>query len=160
MKPSKQKLSTMRLEYFPTLEYFWYLSQCDILILTDHFPYSKKTALCISAPINDMNINLQIPVTHDQEINQIYKKSISHKSDWPREHLLTLQHQYKKQPFEYLYFPILMQLLNSKDSNLSLFLTDQIKQIAEWLHFDIEIYRASDLGYQNNNNECIFNFEG
>jgi len=156
MIPSKRKLSTMRPEYFPTLEYFWYLSQCDLVVITDHFPYSKKTALSISAPINNTNIDLRLPVIHDREINPIYKKTISNKSDWPREHLSTLRHQYHKQPFEYLYFPTLKQLLNSKESSLSQFFADQILQIAKWLHIETQIYRASDIGFQIDNNHTVF----
>ena len=155
---SKNKLSTMRLEYFPSLEYFWNLSQCDKLILTDHFQYSNKTIATISAPINDVNINLKIPLVHDKEVNPIFKKNISHRSNWLEEHLLTLKHQYKKQPYAYLYFPILHQILNTNEINLSRFLTDQITLIADWLHLRIKIYRASEAGYDDDNNQNVLNW--
>ena len=155
MTKSDKRLSTLRPEYFPTLEYFWQLAQCDHLILTDHFQYSKKNVFSISAPINDTSITLRIPVIHDHEVNPIYKKTISYKNDWPKKHLLTLKHQYHKQPFEYLYFPILKELLNAHESILSQFLTDQIMQIAKWLHFDIQIYRASEIGYQIDNDQSV-----
>ena len=157
LNPQK-KLSTMRLEYFPTLEYFWNLSQCDLLILTDQYPYSQKTILTTSAPINDTNIMLRIPVKHDKEIMPIFKKNISYRNRWPEKHLLTLKHQYKSQPYAYLYFPALNQLLNAKVENLSQFLTDQIKLIADWLHFSLKSYRASDMDFNDDNNQNVIDW--
>jgi hypothetical protein len=155
MIPSKQILSTIRLEYFPSLEYFWQMSQCNIAILTDHFTYSKRTIMPTSAAISEKNVTLRVPVSHDKEVNPIYKKTISRLSDWPRDHILTLKHQYKNLPYRYLYFSIIEQLLNSKETNLSQFLTTHIKQIADWLNLDLKIYRASDIGFQYENNKSV-----
>jgi len=154
----KRKFSTIRLEYFANLEYFWNISQCDILILTDHFTYSKNTITTTSAPMNDLNINLKIPVVHDKEKNLIFRKNISYRSDWTKEHVLTLKHQYKNKPFAYMYYPILYQLLNKKEVNLSKFLTDQIMLIADWLKFNIQIELASDIGFEDDNNQTIINW--
>ena len=155
MIQSNKILSTFRPEYFPTLEYFWRFAQCDHVVLTDHFQYSKRKTFTISAPITDINIVLHIPVIHDNEVNPLYKKHISYNNDWPQKHVLTLKHQYHKQPFEYLYFPALKNLLYSRENHLSYFLANHIEQIAKWLHLDIQIYRASEIGYQSDNNRCV-----
>jgi len=151
----KYSLSTIRLEYFPTLEYFWQISQCRVAVLTDHFTYSKKTIVPTSAAISDKGITIRVPVAHDKEINPIYKKNISHLSDWSMEHIITLRYQYKNYPYTYLYFPNIELLLNSKERNLSKFLTDLVKLITDWLHLNLQIHRASDIGFRNNNNQNV-----
>lgn len=155
MMASKQILSTFRLEYFPSLEYFWQMSQCNIAILTDHFTYSKRTIVPISAAIADKNITLRVPVIHDKKVNPIYKKNISYRSNWPKDHLHTLKHQYTNLPYKYLYFSSIEHLLNSNENNLSLFLTNHIRQIADWLHLDLKIYRAFDIGFHYENNKSV-----
>ncbi len=152
---SKKILSTFRQEYFPSLEYFWKMSQCNIAILTDHFTYSKRTIIPMSAAIANKNITLQVPVIHDKKVIPIYKKNISYRSNWPKDHIHTLKHHYKNLPYKFLYFSNIERLLNSDEHNLSLFLTNQIRQIADWLHFNIKIYRAFDIGFQYENNKSV-----
>ena len=158
MTSEKNRLSTFRPEYFPSVEYFWCFAQCNSIVLTDHFQYSKRKAFSISAPINNSDTVLTIPVSHDNELNPVYRKIISYDHDWPIKHYSTIKHQYQRQPYAYLYLPKIEKLLFSGEPNLSTFLTKQISQISDWLNFNVEINQASEIGYQPDNNNCIIDW--
>lgn len=141
--------------YFPTLEYFWNLAQCDVLILTDHFQYSKRSPLTISAPLQESQPALTIPVRHGDPQAAIFEKQIDNHSNWSRKHLQTIRHLFHHAPYEYIYLPLMEDLLTNHPNALADFLTASLSTMIDLLHLKTKIVRASESEHSGNNEKLI-----
>lgn len=151
-------LSTMQPAYFPSLEFFWKAAQCDIIVLTDHFQYTKRSPLTISAPLQLSQPSLRIPVRHGNPTAAIYEKQIDPDSNWQKKHLHTFRHMFHHAPYEYIYLPLMEELLANHPASLADFLTETLIKIIELLHLNIKIVRASQLPHVGTNEQLILNW--
>ena len=149
------RLTTLQPAYFPNLEFFWNTAQSDVLVLTDHFQYTKRSTLTISAPIQHSQPALRIPVRHGNPTLGIWEKRIDPGSNWAKKHLQTIRHIFNHAPYGYYYFPILKQILEEHSENLSRFISDMLIQIFEWLHMDFKVVFSSQLKHEGTNHDLI-----
>ncbi len=152
--------STFRPDYLPTLEYFWYLTQCDIVVLTDHFLYSKRSPVALSPPLAENSDKLRIPVKHNRQQLPIFQKQIDSEKNWQKKHWKTIYHTFHNYPFAFYYLPLLKELFDGFDNRLNAVQKILLKQIAEWLHSPREMVCVSDFFYDKNNNELVQFFSG
>ena len=74
MSDKSLKLTALRPEYLPGLDYFWKLAQCEALIFTDHFQYVKRSPITVSPPLSGFGSSLRIPVRHTEKPLAIKEK--------------------------------------------------------------------------------------
>lgn len=136
--------STFRPEYFPDLEYFWRLSQCDHAVLTDHIQYTKRSNVSVSAPLSETENRLRIPVRHKPLLQPICEKSVDEHENWRQRHIKTLKHTFNHFPYAYYYIPLMEELYLTLSSNLTDILYKLITSIITWLHMNIRLYRTTE----------------
>lgn len=148
-------LSTISPAYFPDMEFFWKIAQSDVLVLTDHFQYTKRSSLTISAKLQTSQPRLRIPVRHTQQLCRIDEKLLVQNDSWPKKHLQTIRHMFHHAPYSYYYFPQLEELFNNKKNKLSGFLMEILVQLAGWLHLETKLYLASEHEPRGDNQALI-----
>ncbi|MBD3224092.1 MAG: hypothetical protein GF313_05145 [Caldithrix sp.] len=141
----KKRLTTQLPCYLGSLEYFWKIAQCDVLVLTDQLQYTKRSVASISAPLKENDDRLRIPVKHDEQPTPIFKKRIDTSLNWTRKHYKTLYHTYHHLPFAYYYLPQLNEVFDRLPSKLTDVLYNIIMLISGWLHFDVQIITGSSI---------------
>ena len=151
-------LSTFRPEYLSSLEYYWYLAQCEIIILTDHFQYTKRSPISISAPLKNVDDRLRIPVRHDHKPKSVSEKRIDNKSNWKKKHFNSIYHTFHNYPFAYYYLPIIEDIYKETNNKLSDFLFNFIQLLTQQLHLSSKIYRSSELKHDMENTELIIHW--
>jgi hypothetical protein len=152
------KLTTARPEYLPELEYFWNIAQSDILILTDHFQYIKRSPITVSPPLSGFGSSLRIPVRHSQTALSIKDKSIDNRQTWREKHLKSLHHQFHLTPFGYYYLPRFEEIYMESGDNLSDFLIALLENFTRFLHLPITVKRASQLPSSKNNTQTVIDW--
>jgi len=149
------KLTTMAPAYLPSLNYFWQMAQADVLILTDHFQYVKRSSLSISAPLDTNGLRLRLPIKHSKKALPIWQKSPDDSTLWHKKHLHSLRHLFHHSPFAEYYLPQIEQLLSRAPGNLSEFHFRCISVVKNWLHLPIAIHRSSKAGFKKHNEASL-----
>lgn len=138
-------LTTLPLNFYSTLKYYWDFQQVDYVILTDLFQFTKRSPLTISAPLGDNDLQLRIPVKHDGQPKSIVDKRIDYTSNWPENHIKSLKHLFHNEPYAYYYLPQIEALYAQQFVLLADFLEAVTEQITSWLYFKPTLLRASEL---------------
>ncbi len=154
----KTVLGSFRPAFFPSLEYFWHIAQCDVAVFADHLQYTKGSSINRSAPLYDTNDILRIPVRHNGEHTGIFNKQIDLHSPWRQKHLKTIRHLFHNFPFAYYYLPELEELYGENFRNLGDFLWRLTERLVKWLHLPVKLLRSSKLGGEGCAEELIFNW--
>ena len=141
----QKKLCTLRPAFWPDLNYFWRIAQCDYVLLTDHLLYVKQTESTVSAPFYEEKQRLRIPVRHTGRSETIAAKKMDNFHAWRRDHLKALQAIFTSAPFAYLYIPQIKALYETEDNSLSAFLQALIQKQMEWLHIASVVIATSQL---------------
>ncbi len=142
-------LSTFRPAFFPSLEYFWQVSQCQVMIFADHLPFSKGSGVNRSAPLNTAQDVLTIPVQHEPAYGKVCQKKLVNENQWKHKHLKTLHHLFHHFPFAEYYLPELEAIyFNQTTGLLGDFLFELHKRILKWLHLPVQIYRSCNLEHE------------
>ncbi len=148
-------LGTFRPAYFPSLEYFWQIAQCDEAVFADHLSFSKGSLINRSAPFNDEQTILRIPVLHNRKRLQIFATQIDPKSNWKQKHLKTIHHFFHQWPFSYYYLPELNVIFNEEYGSLGNFLWRLNTKIIQWLHLSVKLARSSELNFDDSAENLI-----
>ncbi len=151
-------LSALMPAYWPSLQFFWNAAQCRFIILTDHFQYSKRSSATVSAPLRLSQPSLRIPVRHLDAQTAIAEKQFAPNSSWHKKHLQTLRHQFHHAPYAYYYLPDIQTLLSESYATLGDFLFALTSQLFNWLHFDLSVYRSSQLVTEGNHEQLLQNW--
>ena len=139
----QKKLCTLRPAFWPDLNYFWRIYQCDYVLFTDHLLFIKQTEITVSAPMQDKQQRLRIPVKHTGHSQTIVEKEMDRMHPWRNEHLNGLKTIFTDAPFAYLYLPDIEKLYASEDDNLSNFLFNLLSVQREWLFLRAVFKRSS-----------------
>ncbi len=150
-------LCTLRPAFWPDLNYFWRMYQCDLVLLTDHLLFIKQSEITVSAPFQEKKQKLRIPVKHTGCNQTIADKEMDTMHPWREQHLKALQRIFSDNPFTYLYLPQIQNLYTSTDDNLTEFLYRIIHRQAEWLHLKSRLLLSSRL--TSNNDATAFVIE-
>ena len=150
-------LCTLRPAFWPDLEYFWRMYQCDYVLITDHLLFIKQSEITVSAPMQDKRQTLRIPVRHTGRSQTIAEKRMDKMHPWRKEHLNALKAVFRDAPFAYLYLPEIEKLYASENDNLSGFLFNLIAKQHEWLLLKSVLKRSSLLEPVNEATEFVIN---
>ncbi len=151
-------LSSFRPEYLPSLDFFWNAAQCDVLYFTDHFQFTKRTALNISPCLSGKDNRLRIPVKHDHETRLIFEKKTDDTINWKQRHFKTIRHAYASYPFSYFYLPELEEFFKNTNVMLSSFVIDLNRLLIRFLSLNLKTYSASQQPLEMNNDEAIISW--
>ncbi|MGD9900795.1 MAG: WbqC family protein, partial [Calditrichaceae bacterium] len=137
---------------------FWNAAQCDILYFTDHFQFTKRTALSISPCLAGKDDRLRIPVKHDHGTKLICEKKTDDTVNWKQRHYKTIRHTYASYPFAYFYLPVLDEFFKNNNMMLSSFVIDLNRLLIRFLSLNLTTYNASERPYDLNNDETIISW--
>ncbi len=148
-------LSTQQPAYFPSLDFFWNAVQSDILILTDHFQYIKRSPATVSARLQISQPALRLPVKHGSPKRPLSKKVFDPNSHWSKKHLHTIRHMFHHTPYAYYYLPIIEELLENHPPDLAGFLYATLSALISLLHLNVQLLRSSELNNAGTNETLI-----
>ena len=148
-------LSTQQPAYFPSLDFFWNAAQSNILVLTDHFQFMKRSPATVSARPQISQPALRLPVKHGAPKSPLCEKIFDPNSNWAKKHLHTIRHMFHHTPYAYYYLPIIEELLENHPPNLADFLHATLSELMRLLHLDLQILRSSELGHNGTNEALI-----
>ena len=144
------KTAIMQPYFFPYLGYYQMFSAVDKFVLLDDVNfimrgYINRNTILVNGQPHKFSIPLEKP-SQNKLINETKLKF----EPKERENLLrTFQLAYKKAPFFNSFYPILEEIVNFKDDDLTSFLKNSFVKVKEYLNLDTEILVSSEIEKDN-----------
>ncbi len=141
------RVGIMQPYFLPHLSYFQLIANTDFFCLHDKVKYTKQSWINRNRIIVNGRIQyMTIPLLSSSDYDLIDEKKIS--STFDGESLLkTIELSYKKSPNFSEVFPLMNEIIGSKELNLFNFLENSIVQICRYLGIKTKILRCSGTGY-------------
>ncbi len=143
------KLGIMQPYFFPYLGYWQLIAAVDKFIILDDVNFIKQ------GWINRNNILVQnqakpinLIVSSASSFVEIRELKVNEKK-WQKKLLTTIEFNYKKAPYFKEVYPLLETLINHSETNLSKYLVDNIKGIAQYLNINTQIIETSSIYPKN-----------
>lgn len=123
------KLAIMQPYFLPYIGYFQLINAVDTFVLLDDVNYINKgwinrNQLLLNGKAHLFTLPLQ-KASQNKLINQL---ELSNETKWKDKLLKTIETAYKKAPQFHLVFPLISQILQYPESNLSLFIHHSIQK--------------------------------
>lgn len=143
------KLAIMQPYFFPYIGYFQLVHSVDKFIIYDDVNFIKKgwinrNNILLNGEKHTFTLPLK-KVSQNKKINEI---ELSDDTKSKNKILQTIEHGYKKAPNYLLVLPLIEEILNHPNANLSSFLYHSIKSICKYLEINTEIIPSSSI-YNN-----------
>ncbi|QNL20596.1 WbqC family protein [Hyphobacterium sp. CCMP332] len=143
------KLAIMQPYIFPYLGYFQLINAVDKFIFYDDVNFIKKgwinrNQILINGRVHKFSIPL-LEASQNKKINEI---EVSSEDKWRKKLLKSIEMAYKKSPFFDKVFPIVVRSINNKETNLSKFIINSLKEVIDYLDLTTAIVYSSK-GYNN-----------
>jgi hypothetical protein len=144
------RVGIMQPYFLPHLSYFQLIACTDYFCLHDKVKYTKQSWINRNRVILNGKIEyITIPVKSSSDFDHIDEKLISNTFD--RESILRkIELNYKKSPNFDDVFPVVLDILNYKNSNLFEFVENSIKMVCKYLQLETKIIKSSETGYDQN----------
>ncbi len=140
------KLAIMQPYFFPYIGYWQLINAVDKFALFDDVNFIKRGYINrnkIYGQNNSVRINIRISNISQNKL--ISEHNLDSDSVWKKKLLLTIKHNYKKAKYFNSAFPLIEEIINNQEKNLSEFLFFQIKKISEYLDIQTKIVKTSEL---------------
>lgn len=132
--------------FLPWLGYFYKMVLCDIFVLLDNVQYTKNSFINrnkVKTPQGAIWVTVPVRFQFGELINQVH---INNSTDWRKNHLKTLELNYRKTAYFGEVFPDLQRLYFQKDwQNLCEFNIALIKYVISYLGLEKKLIIASDI---------------
>jgi len=138
-------LCTLRPAFWPNLEYFWRMYQCQTVILTDHLLFVKQSEMTVSAPFREEKQRLRIPVKHTGRPQTIAEKEMDGQHAWRREHIDAIKRIFVNSSWHFLYLDQIKNLYDRAGKNLTDLLYQLIAFQANALHLKTPLVTSARL---------------
>jgi hypothetical protein len=139
------RLAVMQPYFVPYIGYWQLIAAVDTFVVYDDVNYIKRGWVNRNRILANGSPNyLTIPVFKASQNSKICDLDIADDSNWRGKAKKKLEHSYSKAPFFEEAFPIAGRVLDIPITNLSGYLTEQLKIIADVLDLKTNIVRASD----------------
>ncbi|MBI2050316.1 MAG: WbqC family protein [Parcubacteria group bacterium] len=142
-------------EYLPWLGFFDKLTTCDLYVALDHVQYQRGF-------INRNRIKtphgthwLTVPIMHKFHRSSINTVLINNQTDWKREHLLTLQHNYANAPFFKKHADFFTETFSRDWQNISDLDMHLMQYLMSMLDIAVPIQKSSELGVEGKSTELL-----
>ncbi len=131
--------------FFPYLGYFQLINAVDKFIILDDVNFINKGYINRnSILINNAPKIVTLPLSKASQNKYINEISLSEDRKSINKILTSIEYNYKKAPFFITVFPILKEIIESKETNLSKFLFNSIKLICTYLEINTDIVETSE----------------
>lgn len=141
------KLAIMQPYFFPYLGYFQLMHAVNVFVIYDDVQFIKGGWInrnYILSQGRRLRLTLSLDrASPNKKINEIYI------IDNKKQLLKTIEQSYKKAPYFSDAFELVMQVMEFNEKNLSLFLSNGLKCIAEYLNLDVDFMTSSSIEKNN-----------
>lgn len=138
------KLAIMQPYLFPYIGYFQLIKAVDKFIIFDDVNYIKKGWINRNKIlINGKEFMFTIPLEKLSQNKLIKEIDLPMDNVWKGKFLLTISAAYKKAPLFNIVFPMLEEIINTGERNLSTFISNSILQICKYLEISTHIIISS-----------------
>lgn len=140
-------IGIMQPYFFPYIGYFQLIKKVDIFVIADDLHYIKNSFInknFILLNHEAFRLSLQLKgASQNKLINEIEVGSNNSKL------LETIRRAYKKAPYFNDVFPLIEEIMLSKENNLARFLGDSLMKISNYLGIEVEILYSSKIEKDN-----------
>ncbi len=151
------KVAIHQPQYLPWCGYFNKIINCDVFVFLDDVQY-KKNEWQNRNRIKNKNgtIWLTVPVHYrfGQKINEVY---IDNKILWRKDHLKSIEYNYKKAKYFDDFFPVIENLLKKEYDLLVDVNIESIKIILSYLGIEKKIIKSSELKVEGEKTNRLIN---
>lgn len=146
------KIGIMQPYLFPYIGYFQLINVVDKFVIHDDVQYIKGGWINRNRiQINDKDHLFTFSLKKDSSLKNINTRLFSDQFTKEKTYFLRLiQNNYKKAPYFFDTYDLLLKILDFKESNISSFITNSLKLICNYLKIKTPFYLSSEL---NKNNE-------
>jgi len=143
------KLAIMQPYIFPYIGYFQLISAVDKFVILDDVNFIMRGWINRNRILVNGNEHLfSIPVKGASQNKLINECEIAD-NNWKGKFLKTIEYSYGNSPYFIDCFTLLVSIINKEETNLSKWLTFQIRAICSYLSIETEIIDSSQV-YSNN----------
>lgn len=144
--------------YLPWIGYFYKIVHSDIFVLGDNVQFSNKSFINRNRIKTPQGAKwLTVPVIH-QYPNLINEVKIDNRFNWKKDHLRTLEVNYKKATYFLDFFERIKYAYSSREwTELSEFNISLINEILSYLKVNKKIIKASELNVEGKGTDLIIN---
>ena len=144
-------IGIMQPYFFPYLGYWQLISAVDKYVIYDDVNYIKggwinRNRILVNGCDHYFNLPI-IGASSFKKINEI-KVDLDERKTGKR--IRMIEGAYCKAPYYKNVIPLLIDIINCKETELSTYLTYSIKKICEWLEIETEIMLSSSIEKNNN----------
>jgi len=138
------KLAIMQPYLFPYIGYFQLINSVDKFIIFDDVNYINKGWINRNRILlNKQEYIFTIPLEKASQNKLINEINIVKEIEWKGKFLKTIETAYKKGPMFYNVFPIIEEIINFNEQNLSAYISQSIKLISNYLGIKTQIIETS-----------------
>jgi hypothetical protein len=148
------KIAIMQPYLFPYIGYFQLIYAVDKFVFLDDVNFIKRGWINRNRIlVNGIEHLFSVPVKKISQNKLILECELA--ESWKEDFLKTIEMSYKKAPYFTFAYPLILDIINFKEQNLSLYIVNHIKRIFEYLDIKIHvipsssIYRTSELKAQD-----------
>lgn len=139
------RLAIMQPYFFPYIGYWQLINAVDKFVIYDDVSYIKqgwinRNKIIINGESRYITLPL-VKASSNKKINEIKIASDGSKL------IKTIEMNYKKAPYFNKVMPIIADILDSEERNLSDYLINSIKMILDYLKIERKLYVSSELAY-------------
>jgi hypothetical protein len=139
------KLGIMQPYFFPYIGYFQLIHAVDKFIILDDVNFIKRGWINRNRiTINGKEYLFSIPIKNASQNKLILECELSDDS-WKLKFLKTIELSYRKAPSYNQVFPLLVNIVNYKEKNLSRFIFNQLLTILDFLKINALIISSSSI---------------
>ena len=144
------KIGIMQPYFFPYIGYWQLINAVDKYVIYDDVNYIKGGWINRNRIlINDKPSFINLKMNGSSPNKLIKEIQVSNDNRWKSKLLKTIELSYRKAPFFEMSFPIIEEIINHDEVNLSLYLENLIKRIAEYLEINTEFVLSSNIEKDN-----------
>ena len=144
------KIGIMQPYFFPYIGYWQLINAVDKYVIYDDVNYIKGGWINRNRIlINDKPSFINLKMNGSSPNKLIKEIHVSNDNRWKNKLLKSIELSYRKAPFFEMSFPIIEEIMNHDEVNLSLYLENLIKRIAEYLEMNTEFVLSSNIEKDN-----------
>ena len=144
------KLGIMQPYFFPYIGYWQLVNLVDQFVIYDDVNYIKRGWINRNRIlVEGKALYFHVPVRKASQNKRINQIEIFLDEDTKRKKLKTIELAYKKAPYFDFVYPLVKDIVNNQQENLSEYLADSLRLIADYLKIETEFIISSKIKKDN-----------
>lgn len=144
------KVGIMQPYFLPYIGYWQLINAVDKYVIYDDVNFIKRgwinrNRILINKEPNLFNIQM-VGASQNKLINQI---EVSQDDIWRKKLLMTIEKNYSKAPYYRIVYPIIEEIINYNENNLSRYIEYSIRRICKYLNINTDIIISSSINKKN-----------